>query len=78
MSKRREAIEIAKEIYFYFKKHRGEYSINKIAKEMKAKYEVTIKSLIFLKEIEILKERRGNNKPIPERFFSLKGQGLNK
>lgn len=69
---RREAIDLAKEIYFFLKNEKKEYSINRISIKMKAKYEITIKCLEFLKDVELLKERSGNNKPIPERLFSLK------
>lgn len=72
MKKRREAIDIARQIYFYFKRNKKEHSINQISKLMKAKYEVTIKALEFLKEVGLLKERKGDHKPIPERLFSLK------
>jgi predicted transcriptional regulator len=72
MQKRREAIDLAKDIYLFLKKNQEEYSINRISKQMKAKYEITVKCLVFLKEIGLLKERKGENKPIPERFFSLK------
>lgn len=72
MKRRREAIDVAKEIYFYFKKSKEEHSINQISKIMKAKYEITIKSLEFLKDVGLLKERKGTSKPISERLFSLK------
>jgi len=72
MKERREAIDLSKEIYFFIKKNKQEYSINKISKQMKAKYEITVKCLEFLREIGLLKERKGDNKPIPERLFSLK------
>lgn len=72
MKKRREAIELAKEIYFFIKKNKKEYSINQVSKHMKAKYEITITCLNFLRDIGLLKERKGNKKPIPERLFSLK------
>lgn len=72
MKKRREAIELAKEIYFFLKKNKKEYSINKISKNMKAKYEITITCLTFLKDLNLIKERKGTKKPIPERLFSLK------
>ncbi len=72
MKKRREAIDLAKEIYLFLKKEKQEYSINRISKKMKAKYEITIKCLEFLKDLKLIKERRGDNKPIPERFFSLR------
>ncbi len=71
MNERREAIDLAKDIYFFIKKNKQEYSINRIAKEMKAKYEITVKCLVFLRDIGLLKERKGDNKPIPERLFSL-------
>lgn len=72
MKKRREAIDLAKEIYLFLKKDNSEYSINRISKKMKAKYEITIKCLEFLKDLGLIKERRGDKKPIPERLFSLK------
>lgn len=72
MKQRREAIDLAKEIYLFLEKDKAEYSINRISKKMKAKYEITIKCLEFLRDLELIKERRGNNKPIPERLFSLK------
>ena len=72
MQQRREAIDLAKEIYFFMKKNKKEYSINKICKIMKAKYEIVSTCLIFLKDIDLLKERKGSKRPIPERLFSLK------
>ena len=73
MKKRREAIETAKGIYLFLKKNKSkEYSINQISKKMKTKYEMTIKCLIFLKEIDLVKEKKGDKKPIPERLFSFK------
>jgi len=71
MKERREAIDLAKEIYFFLKKSKEEYSINRISKQMKAKYEITIKCLEFLKNIGLVQERKGNNKPIPERLFHI-------
>lgn len=72
MKKRREAIELAKEIYFFMKKDKGEYSINKMCNIMKAKYQIVVTCLTFLKDIGLVKERKGNKKPFAERFFSLK------
>jgi hypothetical protein len=73
MQKRREAIGLAKDIYNFLKKNnKEEYSINRISKEFKAKFEITIKCLEFLKYTNILKERRGNRLPNPERLFSFK------
>jgi predicted transcriptional regulator len=72
MKKRREAIELAKDIYFFMKKSEEEYSINQISKLMKAKYEITVTCLEFLKEVGLIKERKGSKKPIPERLWSLK------
>lgn len=72
MQKKREAINIAEEIYIFLKKNRTkEYSINKISTEMKTKYEMTIKCLKFLKNLGLAKEVKGNKKPIPERLFSF-------
>lgn len=72
MKKRREAIELAKDIYFFMKKNNEEYSINQISKLMKAKYEIIVTCLEFLKEVELIKERKGTKKPIPERLWSLR------
>ena len=72
MAERREAIDLARKIYIFLEKEKQEYSINRVSIKMKAKYEITIKCLEFLRDIGLLKERRGNNKPIPERLFSLK------
>ena len=73
MKKRREAIDIAKNVYEFLKKNNDEeYSINRISKEMKAKFEIIIKCLIFLKEVGLVKERSGSKRPIPERLFSFK------
>ena len=62
MKKRREAIELAKEIYLFIKKDKQEYSINQISKIMKAKYEITITCLEFLKDVGLIKEKRGKLK----------------
>ena len=70
---RREAIDLAKDIFEFLKKNKNsEYSINKIAKQMNAKFEITIKCLNFLREVGLIKEKRGTSKPIPERLFSLR------
>ena len=71
MKQRREAIELAKEIYFFIRKDKKEYSINKMCKIMKAKYGIVITCLNFLRDVELLKERKGVKKPIPERLFSF-------
>lgn len=70
MKERREAIDLAKDIFKFLKKENKECSINRISIEMKAKYEITIKCLEFLKSVGLIKERRGDKKPIPERLFS--------
>ncbi|MBU2612430.1 MAG: hypothetical protein KKB62_01785 [Nanoarchaeota archaeon] len=72
MGQRREAIDLAKEIYFFMKKDKKEYSINRMCKIMKAKYEIVITCLEFLKSVGLIKERKGDKKPIPGRLFSLK------
>ena len=72
MKKRREAIELAKQIYFLLKRNKKEYSINQICVEMNSKYEATIICLKFLKDLELVKERKGDKKPIPERLWSLR------
>lgn len=72
MKERREAIELAKDIYFFIKKNNEEYSINHISRIMNAKYEITVTCLEFLKEVGLIKERKGDKKPIPERLWSLR------
>ncbi len=70
--RRREAIFLAEEIYFFLKKSpREKYSINKISKKIKAKYEATIKCLQLLKKLNLIKETKGDRRPIPERFFQF-------
>lgn len=69
---RREAIDLAKDIYLFLRKSKSEHSINQICNQMKAKYEITIKCLEFLRDVGLIKERRGDNKPIAERLFSLR------
>ena len=73
MKKRRGSLEIAREIYFFLRKESpNEYSINKISKKVKSKYEMTIKCLNLLKDLDLIKETKGSKKPIPERLFSFK------
>lgn len=73
MKQRREAVELTKEIYTFLKKNKSKkHSINSISKKMKAKYEITIKCLNLLKFLNLVKEKKGSSKPIPERFFSIK------
>lgn len=73
MKKRREAIDLAREVYLFLKKNKSkEFSINRVLGKMKAKYEITIKCLTFLKDVDLVKERKGSRKPIPERLFSFK------
>lgn len=72
MKKRREAIALAKEIYFLMKKTKKEYSINQLSKLMKSKYEITITCLEFLRDVGLIKERKGEKKPIAERLWSLR------
>lgn len=72
MRQRREAIDLAKEIYEFLKKNKSkEYSINKISNQFRAKFEITIKCLEFLRDISVINERRGTSKPNPERLFSI-------
>jgi len=73
MKKRRGALDMAKEIYLFLKNEKPkEYSINKISKKVKSKYEMTVRCLNFLKALDLIKERKGDKKPIPERLFSFK------
>ena len=48
-----------------------EYSINNISRQIKVKWETTLKSLEFLKEVGLVKERKGNKTYKEERLFRL-------
>ena len=49
-----------------------EYSINYISREIKVKWETTLKALEFLNEVGLVKERKGSKTYREERLFSLK------
>ena len=73
MKKRRKVLEVTENIYFFLKNNKSkEYSINKISNQMKIRYELTIKCLNHLKKLDLVKERKGDKKPIPERLFNFK------
>jgi predicted transcriptional regulator len=73
MEKRRNSFDIILEVYEFLKKNKNkEFSINRIFKEVKSKYEVVNRCLELLKNLDLIKERKGSKKPIPERFFSFK------
>ena len=50
---------------------KGEYSIKAISYKVDSRWETTLKALEFLKEIGLVKERKGNVAYRAERLFSL-------
>lgn len=68
---RRDTISILEDILKALKKDK-ELSFNKLQKNTKTQWR-TLKSCIdFLLKVNLVEERRGDSKPNPERFFSLK------
>lgn len=49
-----------------------EYSIKTVSYKVNSHWETTLKALEFLKEIGLVKERKGKAAYKPERLFSLK------
>ncbi len=73
MPKRRNSLDIQKEIYFFLKKNKNnEFSINQIFKKIKSQYSVVSKCLENLKSLDLITERKGNKKPIAERLFKFR------
>ena len=69
--KRRNSLEISKEVYDLLKKNK-ELSINAIAKELETEWRTVLSCLKFFVHIGIVKERRKHRIPKDERLFSLK------
>ena len=73
MKKRRRVLDVVEDIYLFLKKNKPkEYPINKISNQMRIRYELTIKCLNHLKKLDLISEKKGKRKPIPERLFSFK------
>ncbi len=68
---KKKTFEITKRIYFLLKKE-GELSVKQIANQTGSKWETIIIHLNFLKEVGVLKERKGKKTYREERLFSLK------
>ena len=67
---RNNILDTTKRILHLLKK--GEYSINEISVKSKIQWKTAIKSLKFLKEIGLVKEKKGKSTYRSERLFSLK------
>lgn len=72
MKRRRDTIFIAEVVYNFLRKEKKEFSINKIAREVKAKWNTTARALEFLKRLDLVSERNGKKQPIAERLFKFK------
>lgn len=72
MKKRKKVLDVVESIYFFLKKNKTKgFPINQISTEMKIRYELTIKCLNHLKKLDLVSERKGDKKPIPERLFKF-------
>jgi hypothetical protein len=61
MKNRRNAINISEKIYNFLKNNKlKKYPINQILKETKIRYELAIKCLIHLKNLNLITEQKGN------------------
>lgn len=68
---RKSILEVIKEILKVLKKGE-EYPIKTIAYKVNSRWETTLKALEFMKEIGLVKERKGNVTYKAERLFSIK------
>ncbi len=67
---RKNIFETTKEIVRFLKKE--EYTVNEISNGLKIQWKTAIKSLEFLKEMGLVKEKKGKKTYHSERLFSLK------
>lgn len=67
---RRNILVITKEIYKLLKKER-ELSIRQIFLRTNTNRDIALKSLEFMKDLELVKERKGNETKRGERLFSI-------
>lgn len=73
MKKKKDSLDTIKDAFLFLKKNpKKEFSIYKIAKSIKSRWESTARVLKYLKEMGLVKERKGNKKPMPQRLFSFK------
>ena len=68
---RRNILEVTEDILKILKKEK-ELSIKSIANKVNSQWSTAIKSLEFLKNIGLVKERKGKKTHKEERLFSLK------
>ncbi|MCH7851138.1 MAG: hypothetical protein IH845_05840 [Nanoarchaeota archaeon] len=70
MKKRRDKFEITKEIYSLLKNNK-EMSVRQISKSVYSRWDLALKCLLFLKDLNLIKETRGKTTYKTERLFSL-------
>jgi len=69
--KRKSLFDIVREIHKVLKKEK-ELPVKAIANKIQSQWDTTIKSLEFMKEFSLVKEREGKETYKKERLFSLK------
>lgn len=71
--KRKSLFDIVRQIHKVLKKEK-ELPVKAIADRIKSQWDTTIKSLEFMKEFKLVKEREGKETYKKERLFSLRQQ----
>ena len=69
--KRRDTISILEDILNIIKKNK-ELSFNQLQNKTKTQWRTLKNCIDFLLKVNLIKERKGQSKPNPERLFSLK------
>lgn len=69
--KRKSLLDVVREIHKLLKKEK-ELPVKSIANKIHSQWDTTIKSLEFMKEFNLVKEREGKETYRKERLFSLK------
>ena len=68
---RRDTISVLQEVLIVLKKEK-ELTFNQLQRKTNTQWRTLKRCIDFLKKVGLIKERRGEAKPNPERFFSLK------
>lgn len=68
---RNNILDVMRKILKLLSDHK-EYPINYISRQLKIKWETTLKALEFLKEVGLVKEKKGKKAFREERLFHLK------
>jgi len=68
---RRDTISVLNEVLSVLKKNK-ELSFNQLQKKTKTQWRTLKNCIDFLLKVKLIKEKKGDSKPNPERLFSLK------